>query len=50
MFQCMILVCEIHELWMNEFCTISITKSWNAKFVMLDQIYLSNPNFFLFKE
>jgi hypothetical protein len=47
-FQCMILVCEIYELWMNEFCMISITKSWNAKFVMLDQIYLSNPNFFLF--
>jgi hypothetical protein len=41
-------MCEMYELWMNEFCTISITKSWNAKFVMLAQIYLSNLNFFVF--
>jgi hypothetical protein len=47
-FQCMILVCEMYKLWMNEFYTISITKSGNVKFVMLAQIYQSNPNFFLF--
>jgi hypothetical protein len=29
----MILVHEIYELWMNKFCTISITKSWDVKFV-----------------
>jgi hypothetical protein len=33
-FQCTILVHETYELWMNEFYTISITKSWDAKFVM----------------
>jgi len=33
-FQCMILVCETYKLWMNKFCTISIIKSWNVKFVM----------------
>jgi hypothetical protein len=32
--QCMISVCETYELWMNEFCMISITKYWNVKFVM----------------
>jgi len=30
-FQCMILVCETYKLWMNKFCTISITKSWYVK-------------------
>jgi hypothetical protein len=30
----MILVHEMYELWMNKFYTISITKSWNAKFVI----------------
>jgi hypothetical protein len=34
-FQCMILMCEMYELWMNKFCTISIIKLWNVKFVML---------------
>ncbi len=33
-FQCTIFVCEMYELWMNEFCMISIITSWNAKFVM----------------
>ncbi len=33
-FQCTILVCEMYELWFNEFCTISITKSWDVKFAM----------------
>jgi hypothetical protein len=33
-FQCMILVCETYELWMNKFCTIIIIKSWDTKFVM----------------
>jgi len=32
--QCTILMCEIDELWMNEFCMTSTTKSWNVKFVM----------------
>ncbi len=30
---------EIYELWMNKFCTISITKSWNVKFVMFIFVY-----------
>jgi len=34
-FQYMILVHETYELQMNEFCMISITKSWDAKFMML---------------
>ncbi len=33
-FQCMILVCETYKLWMKFFCTISITKSWDVKFVI----------------
>jgi hypothetical protein len=33
-FQCTILICKIYELWINEFCTISISKSWDVKFVM----------------
>jgi hypothetical protein len=33
-FQCMILIHETYELWMDEFCMIFITKSWNAKFMM----------------
>jgi hypothetical protein len=33
-FQCMISVCEMYEIWMNKFCTISITKLWDVKFVM----------------
>jgi hypothetical protein len=33
-FQCTILVCKMYKLWMNEFCMIFITKSWNVKFVM----------------
>jgi len=34
-FQCTILMCEMYESWMNEFCMISIIKSWNAKFAMI---------------
>jgi len=33
-FQCMILVCETYELWMNEFDMISITRSWDVKSTM----------------
>jgi hypothetical protein len=33
-FQCMILIHETYELWMNKFCTIFIFQSWNAKFMM----------------
>jgi hypothetical protein len=33
-FQYTILMRETYELWLNEFCTISITKSWNVKFTM----------------
>jgi hypothetical protein len=33
-FQCMILVCETYELWMNKFCTIFIIKLWDTKFVI----------------
>jgi hypothetical protein len=33
-FQCMILVHKMYKLWMNEFCTIFITKLWDVKFVM----------------
>jgi hypothetical protein len=32
-FQCTILVHETYELWMNEFCTIFIIKSWVVKFM-----------------
>ncbi len=41
-FQCTILVYEMDELWMNKFCTISITKSWDAKFVMYFKCWRSN--------
>jgi hypothetical protein len=40
-FQCMILMLETYELWMNEFCMIFIIKSWNAKFVMMCTIFLT---------
>jgi hypothetical protein len=33
-FQCTISIHEMYELWMNKFCTPSITKLWDAKFVM----------------
>jgi len=33
-FECTILLCGMYELWMNEFCTIFITKVWDANFVM----------------
>jgi hypothetical protein len=33
-FQYTILMHKTYELWMNEFCTISITKSWNVKFMI----------------
>jgi hypothetical protein len=42
-FQCMISMCETYELWMNEFCTIFITKSWNVTFVM-DFLHLNQPH------
>jgi hypothetical protein len=42
-FQCMILMREMYKLWMNEFFTISITKSWDVKFVMcIVNKYLKN--------
>jgi hypothetical protein len=34
-FQCTISMCKTYELWMNEFCTIFITKLWDVKFVMI---------------
>ncbi len=33
-FQCTTSVHETYESWMNKFCTISITRSWDVKFVM----------------
>ncbi len=33
-FQCMISMCKMYKLWMNNFCTISIIKSWDAMVVM----------------
>jgi hypothetical protein len=30
-FQCIILVCKMYELWMNEFCMISITSNESTK-------------------
>jgi hypothetical protein len=33
-FQHMILMHKMYKLWMNEFCTIFITKLWDAKFMM----------------
>jgi hypothetical protein len=33
-FQYTVSMCEMHELWMNKFCMIFITKFWNVKFVM----------------
>jgi len=39
-FQCIILVCETYKLWINKFCKILITKSWDVKFVMKDQTFL----------
>jgi hypothetical protein len=33
-FPCMISMHETYNLWMNKFCTISIIKLWNVKFVM----------------
>ncbi len=31
---CFQVVHEMYELWMNEFCTISIIKSWNVNFMI----------------
>jgi len=33
-FQCTISMHEMYELWMNKFCTTSITKLWDVKFVI----------------
>jgi hypothetical protein len=33
-FQCMILVCEMFELWLNKIYMNSIIKLWDVKFVM----------------
>ncbi len=38
-FQCTISMCETYELWMNKFCTISIIKTWDTKFIQ--------PNYFI---
>jgi hypothetical protein len=37
-FQCTIFMHEMYKLRMKFFCTISINKSWDPKFVMLGQI------------
>ncbi len=42
-FQCMILMCEMYKLWMNEFYIISITKSWDVKFMMHIEIHCGMP-------
>jgi hypothetical protein len=34
-FQCIISMCETYKLRMNKFWTISITKSWDVKFVII---------------
>jgi hypothetical protein len=47
-FQCTILMCKIYELWINEFCTISISKSWDVcnvrvhikRYIAYDEIFL----------
>jgi hypothetical protein len=44
-FQYTILMRETYKLWMNEFYTISITKLWNAKFMM--QLYEQEFTLFL---
>ncbi len=31
---CFQIVHEMYQLWMNEFCTISIIKSWNVNFMI----------------
>ncbi len=41
-FQCTISVHEMYKLWMNKFCTISITKSWDVKFLMYATTYTLN--------
>jgi hypothetical protein len=41
-FQCTILMCEMYNLWMNEFCMIFITKLWDVKFMMY---YVQNLHF-----
>jgi hypothetical protein len=40
-FQSTISMCETYKLWMNKFCTISIIKTWDAKFVI-------QPNYFIY--
>jgi hypothetical protein len=42
-FQCTILVREMYKLRMNEFYIISITKSWDAKFMMHIKIHCVMP-------
>jgi hypothetical protein len=43
-FQWLISMYEIYELWMNKFCTIFVTKSWDAKFVMFFFVsYVQSP-------
>jgi hypothetical protein len=39
-FQSTISMCETYKLWMNKFWTISIIKTWDAKFVI-------QPNYFI---
>jgi hypothetical protein len=34
-FQCTISMCKTYKLWMNEFCMIFTTKSWDVVFVMI---------------
>jgi len=40
-FQCTILVHKTYELWVNDICTICITKLWDAKFVMYYEAYIN---------
>ncbi len=49
-------MCEMYELWMNKFCTISSIKSWDVMFVLfvlsfdIDQFFETliavDPNLF----
>jgi hypothetical protein len=46
-FQCTIFECETYELWLNEFYTILITKSWDVKFVMHAWLNLINYDIYV---
>ncbi len=44
-FVMVILMFEMYELWMNKFCTISIIKLWDVKFVMFVLSFNTNQSF-----